>query len=584
MRSLRSFKTKLFITYSLTLITITLMASIPLYFYLKHNIEKNIVTHVQQLAQNTTSNLNSYISMFDNIAFQFYNSHDNTRTTVAGYMGQLLAQKQQAEGGSHEANLSINNFLMIVSSVYNKFDQINLYSNSGLTYTKMVGNTAVRQIIGMDLNFESADEMKGGVALSSNEHGGDHSIPALSLTRKLMWYATDLGYIEAVIRPESIIDTVHLQEYSGASLLILHHDQVIYNSTGATEAVSKSSNAYRVNDKTYRGDFTVLLQIPKDQLFKPLQMFRLVMSGIVFFVILFSVLCFYLLARSLTQPLSALKIAMDNARIDDDGTLPITNKYKMNEIESLKRSFHKMNTRLKDSIDDKLHFRTLQLRSHFQTLQAQINPHFLFNMLSVMTILSDRKDAAAVSSISRKLSLYLRYAISSESEMTALSHELAFTDSYLELMKSRHLHRLNYTIQVQDEMMNLQVPKLSLQPLVENCIQHGLTDDIDQIHIQLSGYMQGEQWTIEICDDGAGFQGDTLSQIHRRVEDYIHRLQDENDAEPLSLSIGGMGLVSTLARLKLLWKSHMTYEISNLESRGTRIAISVTMVKEGETI
>ncbi|MGF7047899.1 two-component system sensor histidine kinase YesM [Paenibacillus sp. DS2015] len=592
---MRSFRSKLFFVYSMTLITLTLSVSFPMYFYFKNSIKESSITSVEQLAGSTASNLSSQLNMFSNMTFQFYNSYDINRSTMADYL--TLMRDVDDTQIALQARKSVNNFMMIATNTYKSIDQLNLYTANGeLFFNRADGvSTRIRQV---NADANEADATKGGVILTSK---GTSS--SFTLMRKLQWRSIDLGYLEAILRPNTLIDRDKSNAIKGASIVILDHGRVIYTSEGSIDEATKTiesltqlatskkeyatiqeNSLLAVKQITEDANFMVVTIVPEKELFAPLRVFRNAMTLVVILLIVFSVAFYYLLAKLLTRPITSLKHVMDGVTMDDEQELHIENKYKMNEIESLRRSFQKMNARLKKSADDKLHFQTLQLKSHFQTLQAQINPHFLFNMLGVITIMADKKDSASVADTSRKLSEFMRYAISAESSLARLQQEINFTENYLKLMKTRYMHRLDYELDIPTEMGDLLFPKLTIQPIVENCIQHGLHEGIQQVCISVRGKVTLDRWEIVIVDNGTGFSEEALIQLNQRIQDYMVHLDMNEIEQSQFLVLGGMGLISTLARLKLTGKGNFTYSIGNHDDGGAVVSLRGLFISQQEEL
>jgi two-component system sensor histidine kinase YesM len=536
---------------------------------------------MEQLTASTATNLSAQITMFNTMTFQFYNSYDFTRSTLASY---LVKQQNNPSDSSieYQTQNSIDNFMMITLSAHYHLEKLNLYTSNGKVYSKhsdLTDTLGRWDKLHKNILLKSADDLNGGIVLHSQKDN------QFSLIRKTHWGESDLGYLEAELKPTTIIDLDKLKAIKGASIVILYEDQVIFSSDGdmplARRLLSpidqaESSDYYTVKQSTEDGQFYIGAIIPQKQYDSPLHIFRNVMALTVLFIIMISVAFYYFLAKLLTKPITSLKQAM-NQVVDDEHELQLENKYRLNEIESLRRSFTNMNVRLKHSMDEKMQFQALQLQSHYQTLQAQINPHFLFNMLSVITIMADKKDSAAASVISRKLTQFMSYSISSQSSLATLEQELVFTENYLNLMKARYMHRLDYVLDVSDQLHSIMIPKLTIQPIVENSIQHGLREEIPQLIIQVCGKIVHNQWEIVIRDNGIGFSETALEELTNKIDTYMDRIsQNDGTGQPV-LTLGGMGLISTLARLKLQWKQHFHYAIENHAEGGAVITLHGTL-------
>jgi|GEM_PF-4229131 len=581
---MKSFKLKLFIWYSLTLITLTLTVSIPLYYYFSKQIEQNAAASIEQLSSSAAGNLSAQLNTFNSVTFQLYNSYDYTRSTLADY---LVLQKQYSSSSVNlQVQKSVENYMMIALAAYPNIEAMHIYMLNGDSYSKSK-STSIQMYKWDDADrFSYIKDYAGSAVLVAEED-------RFSLVRKLQWGLFDIGYLRVDLKPNAIIDDEKLNSHYDEQVMIHHGSDLVYISDAAARekyesAVSEagessslqvslnqyasSAGLYRVQAVTEDNKYMVSVLIGEDELGKPLRIFRAVMIGIVVFVLLVSVVFYYYLAHLLTKPIIALRQALNVVNLEDEQELQLDNKYKWNELESLRRSFQRMNTRLKNTMEEKIHFQTLQIQSHYQMLQAQINPHFMFNMLSVITILADKKDAEGAAAISRKLSNFMRYTIGAKSSVTALADEMDFTGNYLSLMQSRYMHRLIYKIVVDKPLERLKIAKMSIQPIVENCIQHGFGRHQQPLRISVQGQAGPNGWTISIRDNGDGFADETLIEIEKKIARYLIQIEQAHTAKE-ELTLGGMGLTSTLARLKLLWKHHFSYQIGNHPDGGAIIIL-----------
>jgi len=157
--------------------------------------------------------------------------------------------------------------------------------------------------------------------------------------------------------------------------------------------------------------------------------------------------------------------------------------------------------REKDVLEEKL--KTLAAQAELKALQAQINPHFLFNSLNTIASLISTNPPKAEEAVERLADTF-RYALSaSGKEFVTLRDELDFIDSYLEIEKARFGGRLKVSRDVSPEILGTPIPSLILQPLVENSIKHGFAEN-GEVRIEISGYTDGDSVKVEIEDEGRG--------------------------------------------------------------------------------
>lgn len=182
---------------------------------------------------------------------------------------------------------------------------------------------------------------------------------------------------------------------------------------------------------------------------------------------------------------------------------------------------------------EKIHVREAKLKQ----LQSQINPHFFYNCFSYISSMAKLKNYQAVVAMSENLSHYYRYTTRQERDVVPLTEELRFVASYLEIQKMR-TNRLHYTINVPERMKKLELPPLTLQPLVENAVLHGIESHTDSAWIRIIGEWEEAVARIIVEDNGKG-----MSESSRR--ELLAKLRLPMDGEM------GCGLWNVYQRLTL---------------------------------
>ena len=320
--------------------------------------------------------------------------------------------------------------------------------------------------------------------------------------------------------------------------------------------------------------WTVMAIQDKMELFGNLAALRnitmLIGIGIIFITLLF----FYIFSKQLTSPLRHLRKTMEEINIDN---LPENNPmtHENDEIQALNAAFQKMRTRLTQAIEHELQSRSLQTKAQFNALQAQINPHFLYNMLNVLANMGEEAEQDEIAATCRSLAKMLRYSTSSKKAHASVQEEKEHLSNYLSLMKKRFEHRLEYTIELDERMRDITIPKLTLQPLVENSISHGFENCSHTMKIDVIGTLAENTWQIVIKDNGSGFDPVVLKSIKDEIRRYSQVIYSSE--QNIELSIGGMGLISSFTRLLLLYGKDTLFEVENLEGEGASILLGGPM-------
>ena len=215
-----------------------------------------------------------------------------------------------------------------------------------------------------------------------------------------------------------------------------------------------------------------------------------------------------------------------------------------NEIMALNNTFKETLKRLSKSMQ-------LELGARLNALQSQMNPHFLYTTLSVISASADQQEK--VERMCSRLSDMLRYSTVYEEESNStLEDEVRHTENYLELMKDRYEENLIYNIEEAGELERVKVPRVILQPIVENCFKHGFGENGFPWIIHVAVTASHGHWRIHVRNNGRPFQDRDLTELNEKVEGFLKGEQKK---------ISGIGLTNTIIRLRLLYEEQVEYEI-----------------------
>jgi sensor histidine kinase YesM len=241
-------------------------------------------------------------------------------------------------------------------------------------------------------------------------------------------------------------------------------------------------------------------------------------------------------------------------------------KTKTIELNVLYDSFINMQHELVDSLNKQLLLKNQEMQSKMLALQSQMNPHFLFNSLQTIQSMADGNMNEEIVVMCQSMSNILRY-ISSDTDTTVpLSDEIKYSDDFLRCMAIRYSNDLHYSFDFPEQMMGISVPKLCIQPLVENSIRY-CTTMLPPYHIHVYGTCNDGIFTITATDNGPGFHKQALQLIYEKVQEI-----DETGLLP-SLEINGMGLLNIYLRFKILYGSDVVFRLSNKDDGGASITI-----------
>ncbi len=296
--------------------------------------------------------------------------------------------------------------------------------------------------------------------------------------------------------------------------------------------------------------------------------------SIMLIVIAVAVVLFWIIARIITKPLKKLTLSMKALQSGDfSQRVHFTGN---DEVGRLGHLYNTMVGRIKALIDDVYASSLKQREAELKALQSQINPHFLYNTLNMIQWTALQKGDKEISEMVSSLSQVFRLSLNSGNDYVELAHEVELVRHYLFLQQKRYPLRLNFEIDIEPELKRFLMPKLLLQPLVENAILHAIepTEGTCNIHVRAGretdedGY---DRVVLEVADNGPGIPEDRLAELLRGG-------QPSGPKNPLQLdaSRSGMALANIKERLTLFYE-HAELDIQSKVGIGTRVCIRIRL-------
>ncbi len=270
------------------------------------------------------------------------------------------------------------------------------------------------------------------------------------------------------------------------------------------------------------------------------------------------------ISRSITQPIDGLY-----SRVQEIGEGRMESKEPVyaddKKLQALSLGFEEM----VDRIEQLMELNTLEaerIRSmEFMLLQAQINPHFLYNTLdTIIWLVETGKNSQAVDMVS-SLSTFFRTSLSKGRDVITLAEEELHVRSYLEIQQVRYKDILEYNISIDPAIGEYTIPKLTLQPIVENALYHGIKMKRGKGNITITGEFEDGKIALRVFDTGTGMDEETLK-----------RTREDMEAEHAR----GFGMAAVYRRLLLMFKDECSFEINSEQGIGTTISIKIPAVKE----
>lgn len=288
---------------------------------------------------------------------------------------------------------------------------------------------------------------------------------------------------------------------------------------------------------------------------------------LVFVGIMAGVISYYILTRVQRILQQIKRIKMGNFNVDHSSK-------SMDEFGILEDRFQSMISELDELWNQQYRYQLEVSNSKLKVLQAQINPHFLYNTLQSISTLAIKKNVHEVSDRLAELGAMFRYSMNIEEEEVHIQHELEHLNHYISLQQGRFKNKLQFIQSCDDEALSMMIPKMVFQPLVENSIVHGIEkgsgSGLVKVEIELR-----EQLIIRLIDNGCGFSEGKISDIRNQ---YLA-------AGPSKDSQLGIGLINVLKRLQLYYGDDFEWNITSEPFVETMVTLMIPIsTQKGATI
>ena len=272
------------------------------------------------------------------------------------------------------------------------------------------------------------------------------------------------------------------------------------------------------------------------------------------------------MARFITKPLSKLELAVNEVEKGDlDANFDIRGTV---ETEKFASSLASMINTVKQLMEQIVQDQEMIRASELKALQSQINPHFLYNTLDSIVWIAEDAGNEKIKEITMALANYFRIVLSSGKDIISVHDEVQHVLSYLVIQKMRY-ESLDYKIDVTSEAESFRMPKLLLQPLVENAIYHGVKNNTDGGTIWVRGYIKGEKLVFEIEDDGRGMRAQELENLF-------------STKEKSKIKHGGVAIRNIRDRIELYYGTEYGIDVQSTYRKGTKVTVTLPANKPSE--
>lgn len=280
----------------------------------------------------------------------------------------------------------------------------------------------------------------------------------------------------------------------------------------------------------------------------------------------FAVIATWGISRSIYIPIRKLHDVTTTITRTDLETLMTRDN--VDEITELGMSFNIMIGKIRELLDAKIREQENLKKAELRALQAQINPHFLYNTLDTIIWMAESKRTEDVIRIVSALSRFFRISLSKGRDWITIGEELERTRSYLTIQRMRYRDIMDFSIDADDQVLDSTVLKLVLQPLVENALYHGLKNQRQRGTIIVRAKLKSEdQVLLQVQDNGIGIPAEKVAEITGALNDDSNEIHSES----------GFGLANVNKRIKLYYGRQYGLSLSSEASSGTCVGIVIPL-------
>jgi len=330
---------------------------------------------------------------------------------------------------------------------------------------------------------------------------------------------------------------------------------------GSKEIQNKQVIFYRMDDKGW----ILIKEVPISEFIRDVLVLRSKIVWIALFSLVTAFVLSYLWIRNFSKPIQEIVKAMERLEMGNIGIV-IPNRMS-NEFGTLCRGFNRMSLNIKKLMEQVKNSENEKRKLEIQMLQSRINPHFLLNTLNTIKWMAMIANADNIVNTVTALSNLLRPIIRSQSVLGTLGEELEYAEDYIRIMNCRYAEKVNVTYRCDPNLNDCRVPRLILQPIIENVLTHGLGNQVN-IEIETKP-LGGDRFSVTVKDDGCGIGEERLREIAAAISG--------GDADHANC---GIGLRNVNHRIKLHFGESYGIRVHSELGRGTEITLLMPQIRD----
>jgi two-component system sensor histidine kinase YesM len=411
----------------------------------------------------------------------------------------------------------------------------------------------------MNRLFARCDEAKGKLVWTASAAGDGSILCARKILRTRDLSLENMGYLVIRVNLAKIVNSISQSRYTNGQqfhIFIRSPEKPVYPLSGdsgwfrqvqpltddtpyAVQQVNGSRMFVTFTRLRFTGpDWWMALGVPYDDIFQSVVFSKVLYLLAVLTAIVLSMIFSGFIVKGITKHFNTLVTKMNRLKSGNFELLESEEKVGNDEIGFLNRYFDKMTVEFKKMIDDNYVKELLIAQSRLKSLEQQINPHFLYNTLDSINWFARCGGDTRISTMVESLGVLLRSSLNQQEDVIPLSQELDIVKSYVRIQKIRFADTLTVDFDLDEEVLSVPIPKMTIQPLVENAIQYSQEEILEESRIAIRVKDAGAE--VAVCVENSGSEIDT---------DILNRLK-QGSAKPKGQ---GIGLVNIDSRIKIIF-------------------------------
>ena len=550
----------------MTIISILLLALIFIFYYIENELQNELNIHSEVIF-----NIEKILEEQDRISNSVINGI-NTQD-------ELINEINILNNYSFEEYL---NYKLDKYSVYNK--QIDL---KYLIDTILSNKKDALAVVINDKNKEFRSELVlNYTKWYEKKYQNNNKLRVISKPIIDKNFLYTLGYMDIYFDLSDIKNLLKNSKVRGVLALLDENNNILYSSDNEkvlnyikeNKTLLNKSNIYKNN--IYKNESLVSVRVDTQSNFKYLSIIELKDLKIfnvkfkIFSLSLFCVIIILIITYIIISEYSfKLKRLVSYIKRIEDGDLDarLNIEKEDDELDMIAMKIDHMSESLKYNINKNYISEVKQKQAELSALQAQIKPHFLYNMLEVIRMCSLSKGNVDVADMIYSLAGMFRYSTYNNGSMVSIDQEIKYCKMYLDLCCKRYRGIFKYKINISEDIKEYIVPKFILQPIVENSINHGIKKDLDNNLIEINIKEKDKNLEISIDDNGLGISKENLEKINENLKKNLQKTES-------------IGLMNINNRIKLKFGEDYGIYISSESNNGTTVKIKLPILKDGDEI